>query len=359
MEGSAPARTEAPASPPAWTPARVAVAVVTVLAVLGIALLLVRMVSFLLLVFAAIVLGVVFDAITRVICRHTPLGRGICLTLAVLLLLGVFAGAFYLFGAQLAAQFDMIRDSIPGAIARVEDLLDSLGMGETVRSALEQGREQISGVFSQAGGYVLTVGSTLTNLVLVVAGAVFLAANPDLYRRGFLKLIPKAAEPTAAEALDDVGMGLNGWMKGQVVSSIVVALLSWIGLELLGVPSAAGLGVMAGLLDVIPMLGPVIAGFPAVLLAFTVSPMTALWTLLLYLLVQQLQGNVLQPMIQKQAVNIPPAILLFAVLAAGMLFGFLGVLLASPLTITAFVLVQRIYVKTLLDKDVEIGPQEA
>jgi predicted PurR-regulated permease PerM len=112
---------------------------------------------------------------------------------------------------------------------------------------------------------------------------------------------------------------------------------------------------LLALLDVIPMIGPIIAGIPAVLLAFTVSPATALWTLVLFLVIQQLQGNFLQPMIQKQAVDVPPAVLLFAVVAAGVLFGFLGVLLAAPLTVVVYVLVQRVYVKTLLGKDIKIA----
>lgn len=346
----------APRSSSTWTPARVAMTAVTVLALVGVAVLLVHMASFLLLVFAAVVLAVVLDAITSAVCRHTPLGRGSALTLAVILLLGIFLGAFVLFGAQIANQFDTIRESLPGAVNRVEDLLDSLGLGQTVRHAIEQGRSSMDQVFSQAGGYMLTVGSSLTNLVLVIAGAIFLAGDPDLYRRGFLKLVPKSVEAIARTTLDDIWQGLHGWMKGQIISSILVAILTTIGLTLLGVPSAGGLGLMAGMLDVVPLVGPVIAGTPAVLLAFTASPLTALWTALLYLLVQQLQGNLLQPMIQKQAVNIPPAILLFAVLASGMLFGMLGVLLASPLTITLFVAIQRIYVKTLLDKPIAIGP---
>jgi hypothetical protein len=126
----------------------------------------------------------------------------------------------------------------------------------------------------------------------------------------------------------------------------------------LGVPASGGLGLIAGLLDVIPMVGPIIAAVPAVLLAFTVSPVTALWTIGLFLLVQQLQGNFLQPMIQKQAVDVPPAVLLFAVVAAGSLFGFLGVLLAAPLTVVVFVLVQRIYVRTLLGKDIKVAGRE-
>jgi predicted PurR-regulated permease PerM len=191
--------------------------------------------------------------------------------------------------------------------------------------------------------------------VLVLVAAIFLASDPATYRRGLLLLMPAKAEATASLALDDAARGLKGWMVGQAVSSLVVVALTGGGLALLGVPAAGGLGLIAGLLDVIPMIGPIIAGIPAVLLAFTVSPATALWTLVLFLVIQQLQGNFLQPMIQKQAVDVPPAVLLFAVVAAGVLFGFLGVLLAAPLTVVVYVLVQRVYVKTLLGKTIKIA----
>src|SRR3546814_21027278 len=100
-------------------------------------------------------------------------------------------------------------------------------------------------------------------------------------------------------------------MVGQAGWPLGVGALTGAGLALFGVPAAGGLGLIAGLLDVIPMIGPIIAGIPAVLLAFTVSPMTALWTLLLFLAIQQLQGNFLQPLIQKQAVDVPHVVLLF------------------------------------------------
>ena len=94
---------------------------------------------------------------------------------------------------------------------------------------------------------------------------------------------------------------------------------------------------------------------PAVMLAFTQSPSTALWTIVLFLVVQQIQGNILQPIVQKHAVDVPPAVLLFSVIGMGLLFGFIGVLLAAPLTIVMFVLVQRIYVQQLLGRDITVA----
>jgi len=343
-----------------WKTARhAAVITCVVLAVVGVAWLLLSLADFLLLVFAALVLAAVLDVMTRWTGRLTRLPRGLSLALSVLLLLVVFAGAFVLFGAQLAGEFETIRATIPPAIDEVRAFLERFGLGQTARDLLDPKDGDIGKLIGQAGNYLMGAGSAVANFVLVFVGAIFIASDPAVYRRGILLLMPKAAEATAAAALDDAVRGLRGWMVGQAVSSLVVAALTWIGLAILGVPASGGLGLIAGLLDVIPMIGPIIASIPAVLLAFTVSPAAALWTVALFLLIQQLQGNFLQPMIQKHAVDVPPAVLLFAVVGFGVMFGFLGVLLAAPLTVVVFVLVQRIYVRTLLNRKVRIAGHEA
>lgn len=337
---------------------RVAGITLTVLAVVGVAWLLMELTQFLLLVFAALVLAAIFSSIARRVCDLTGMKRGPALAISVFLLLAVFAGAFTLFGSQIANEFDTIQQSIPPAIDRVEAQLDEVGLGEQARKVVQQGSGDLSSLASRLGGFAMTATNAIANFVLVFVGAIFIASDPKVYRRGLLLLLPKRAEQPVAAALDDASRGLRGWMMGQGVSSIVVAVLTGGGLWALGVPASGGLAIIAGLLDIIPMVGPVIAGVPAVLLAFTVSPSTALWTVGLFLIVQQIQGNFLQPMIQKQAVDVPPAVLLFAVVAFGLVFGFLGVLLSAPLTVVTYVMVQRLYVKTLLGKPIRIAGQD-
>lgn len=333
----------------------VAISTVIVLTIIGVFWLAIELNRFFMLVFAAIVLGAVFDAIASWIGRITGLSRTFSLILSVLGLFAVFIGSFVLFGTQLANEFDTIKQTVPAALQGIEGFLNNYGMGERARELAKVGGEDVSRILTQAGGYALAASSGLADLLLVIVGAIFMAGNPAVYRRGLMLLLPTKAEPVAAQALDDAGAGLRGWMMGQAISSLVVGAFTWGGLSLLGVPASGGLAIIAGLLDIIPMVGPVISGIPAVLLAFTVSPMTALWTLVLFLVIQQLQGNFLQPMIQKHAVDVPPALLLFAVLAAGLLFGFLGVLLAAPLTIVCYVFVQRIYVQAILGKNINVA----
>lgn len=342
-----------------WPISRIVTAFVAILAVLGVVWVMARLTQFLLLVFAAVVLACVFDTITRAICRVTgPKLRPLALLISVVGLLAVFLGAFVLFGAQFAREIDTIMESIPPAVRQIELLLQRFGVEGSLSKVLNESTQDMYAVAGQVGGYAMALTTGLTDFLLVFVGGIFIAASPGLHRRGLLLLMPAPAVKPAAEFLHDAATGLRGWMLGQAGSSLFVGLTSWIALSALNVPAAGGLGVIGGLLDVIPMVGPIIAAIPAVLLAFTVSPTTALWTLILFIIIQQLQSYVLQPMIQKHAVNVPPSVLLFAVFGAGMLFGPMGVLLAAPLTIISFLFVQRIYVQTLLGKDISVASDD-
>jgi predicted PurR-regulated permease PerM len=125
---------------------------------------------------------------------------------------------------------------------------------------------------------------------------------------------------------------------------VVVGALIGIGLWILGMPSALALGLLAGMLEFIPFAGPILAAIPAILLALAVSPEMALWVALLYTAVQQFEGNVLTPLVQQYAVDLPGVVLLFSLIGFGTLFGTLGVILAAPLAVVTMVLVKRLYV---------------
>ncbi|SCB03150.1 hypothetical membrane protein [Xanthomonas translucens pv. translucens DSM 18974] len=153
----------------------------------------------------------------------------------------------------------------------------------------------------------------------------------------------------ADEALSASGQVLRAWLGGQFLAMLVIGSLTGLGLWLLGVPVALGIGLLTALLDFIPIVGPIVAAVPAVLLGFTVSPQVALGALLVFVVLQQLEGHVLQPLIQARAVDLPPALLLFSLFGIGVLFGPMGVVLAAPLTVVLYVLVKHLYVHHALD----------
>ena len=139
---------------------------------------------------------------------------------------------------------------------------------------------------------------------------------------------------------------------------VLVGLLTGIGLAIIGVPSAIGLGLIAGLFEFVPVFGPILAAVPALLMALSEGGTTALWTLLLFIVIQQLEGNVIQPLIQRRAVDLPPVLLLFSILVFGILFGALGVILAAPLAVLAFVFVKELYMRGVLGEETDVPGED-
>lgn len=315
--------------------------------VIGIALLLWNLRGLFMLVFGAVLVAVILNIVAQPIRERLRVPHWAALLAAVLIVAAVIGGAFWTFGAQVTQQAGAIREMIPQAWAAMETRLDLWGLGEAVRE-WSSGIGAGGGVVANLGNIAVSVGNAIADTLLVIVGGIYLAAQPELYRIGMLKLVPERGRALAAQALDASGRGLRLWLLGRLVSMLVVGLLTWLGLVAIGVPSALALGLLAALLEFVPFLGPILAAVPAILLAFAQSPEQAIWTALLFLAIQQFEGNLLEPMVQQQAVDLPPALLLFALVAGGLVFGLVGVILAAPFTVVAFVMVKRLYVQEAL-----------
>ena len=185
----------------------------------------------------------------------------------------------------------------------------------------------------------LTLG--VASFLIVFFGGIFLAAQPRLYGIGLIRLIPAARRRLVAEAMEESDRALRLWLKGQLWAMIAIFLMTWAGLWLLGVPSALVLALISGVLEFIPYAGAITSSVPAIMVAMVRSPELALWVVGLYVVVHHVEAYLVQPVIQQFAVEIPAVITLFSLLAFGLLFGFLGVLLAAPLAVVSYVLVKR------------------
>jgi predicted PurR-regulated permease PerM len=255
------------------------------------------------------------------------------------------------FGAQVQSEFTGLSKTLPAAWRGFQERLDGLPIGEGLAASWQDWSPSGTNIMSRLGDLAMTLGSAAADFVLVVFGAIFLAANPKLYRRGLIKLVPRRGRDLANEALTDSGRALKLWLIGQLVAMLLVGLLTWLGLWFIGLPAALALALTAGFLEIIPYVGPVLAAIPGVLLALLISPDMALWTLFVYLGVQQLEGVLITPLIQGKAVTLPPAVTVFGVVAAGIMFGFVGLIFAAPLLVVAYVLVKKLYVREALDTD--------
>ena len=328
------------------------------IAIIGVALLLWFMRSLLILVFGAILLAVILRIIARPFKERLNLPDKLALLVAALLVAGVFALAFVLFGQEIARQWETLRQSIPSAWQGVLQRLDGYGLAEPLRQWLQSVGSGGQGVLSSMTRFLVSFTNAIVDTLLVIFGGIYLAADPSLYRRGIAKLVPEAARPRLTEALDDCYGALRLWLLGRLTSMLLVGLLTGLGLWAIGMPAALTLGIAAGILDFIPFIGPIVAAVPAVLLALATSPTMALWVILLYLVIQQIEGNIITPLVQKRAVELPPALLLFSLVALGLLFGALGVILAEPLTVVLYVLVKRLYVIDALDTPTHIPGED-
>lgn len=312
----------------------------------------------LILAFAAVILAVVLTAPASFISSKTGLARPWAVTLVALILALAIAGVVWLAGSQVSAQIDELRAALPRGIEALESRF-----GFSLPSIGEASQSESGGwlapIFGTVATWSWTVLSALTTLVLVVLAAYFLAVSPGAYREGLVRLVPPSRRSAVENALVQCGASLRLWLRGQLISMVIVGTLVGVGTWLLGVPAPIALGLIAALLEFVPLFGPFLSAIPAVLLALSVGPATALWTLLLYGVIQQLESNVIIPQVQKHMVSIPPALFLFAVLAFGILFGVLGMLVAAPLTVVAFVLVKSLYLKRTLGEPVELPAGES
>ena len=318
--------------------------VLIVLALTSLVLLAWYLRTLLLMIFGAVVVATIFRALADRICKVTGWSNGLATVLSILLVLGTMLGLIALFGTHVVQQVQTLRDTLPTAWKQVEIRFGEYGLGEHIKRLAESVRAPGGSSFSAFGRTILSIGSGVADVLVVVVAGIFLATQPRFYLTGALKLIPPGKRHLSIEAMTESETALRLWLRGQLIAMIVVGLLTGIGLWALGMPSAMTLGLLAGVLEFVPFAGPIIAAVPAILLALAVSPDLAIWVLLLYLAVQQFEGYVLTPLVQQYAVDLPGVVLLFSLIAFGALFGTLGVILAAPLTVVCYVLVKRLYV---------------
>ena len=304
--------------------------------------------------FAAVLLAVALRLPAEWVAAHTGMRRWVAvlaLVGAVVLVLGL--GGWLAFDPLAEQANQLIRD-LPRSLAVLQERLAETRLGGVLAERLRP--EALAGsaeamASSAAAAASGTLGA-LGNAVLVLLMGIYLAISPHAYLRGLRALIHPSLDRPFREALAECGETLRGWLLGQGFAMVVTGLLTWLGLMLLGVPLAGALAAITALLGFIPYLGPVIAAVPAMLLALTESPMLVLWVALLFVAIQSIEGNILTPLVQSRAADLPPVLLLLAQVLAGGLFGLLGVALAAPAAAVAMVLVRRGYVEGWLGRDV-------
>ncbi len=340
--------------PPARDPRdlgwRVVETTLIVLALFVLAALLWFAADVLLLLFAAVLLATLLRAATNGVVHLTGAADGVALALVLLLALAALVGSGLILAPQVASQGPELVDNLGHAIDGLQRKLGIAGVTQELTSGvkLKDLLPSPAGLLGGATNIISASFGVVANAVIVVVIGIYLAADPDLYLRGVAHLVPRSRRQMTRELFETIGQTLRWWMVGQLVTMTTVGVLTYVGLRLLGVPLALILGLVVFLLTFVPFIGAIIAAIPVVLVAFSQGPTTGLYAFAVYSGIEMFEGYVLSPLVQRQSVSLPPALMIAAQVLLGVLLGVLGIALATPLTAMAMVAINRLYVKELL-----------
>jgi predicted PurR-regulated permease PerM len=287
-------------------------------------------------------LGAVFDLLTEGVCRVSGIRRGWSFAIATTIIIAVIALFIWLFGMNLSQQFSQVMQRVTTGQASFNAMLARSPFGQSL----------VSNGSSIASSIIRSLVSTGTELlegaVIMLIAAIYLAARPESHREGAADFFPPGGpRERFVRAVDAIGVVLKQWVLGQLVLMVTVGVLSTVAVSLIGLPNPIPLGLLAGLTEAIPYLGPWIGAIPALLVALTVSNNfdPVIFTAIAYLGVHLVEGYVVGPVVQRWFVGIPPALMLLGIFAGQLIFGLPGVILGGPMTVAIFAGIKMVYLK--------------
>jgi len=319
---------------------------VAIVALLVVVILIARVAfNVLLMILAGALIAVYFHGFGDLIERKTKLNR----RLSMIISIGgsfVFLGTLLWFmGSKMQDQISVLSDSLPNTITAAKVKMDETHTGRKILSYLSGDNSEK--LFSTAQQFFSTSFGVMGNLYVIILLAIFFTANPSIYKDGIIMLVPSKNKPLARVAIDRISTALKGWLKGTMLSMVLITFMIATGLTVMGIPGAMVLAMFTGMLKLIPNFGSMAAMIPGVLLALTVSTNTAIIVALIYVISQTIVSNIVTPLIQKRMINLPPALTIISQVIMGTLSGALGIILAVPLLAIIIILVDELYVKKM------------
>lgn len=299
--------------------------------------------------FGGVVVAVILRTMSETVQRYLRASDRLALLITTIGLLALAIAFFAIFGALAVDQFSALLNEIPGAVASGRKWLQGYTGGRWFLALLGNtggpSGETLLQAIPIAGGVLGGLGEAL--LVLLVG--IYLAADPTAYMRGIVRLFPPHRRLRISHILNAMAAALQKWLTGMALDMLFVGTVTGLGLWIVGVPLSFALGVLTGVSVLVPYIGPAVALVPGVLLALSVSPTLALYAAFVYGGALFIEGNVTQPLLQRWAVSLSPVINLLAIVAFGIIFGFWGAILATPMTVALSVLVRMAYIEDVLE----------
>jgi predicted PurR-regulated permease PerM len=348
--------------------------------------------SVFLLGFFGVLLGIVLAAgVDRLERFRVP--RGVGAVLIVLLVFGTLTGIGFVAAPQISRQMGEVQQQLPQAIDRVEQWIQRRGGGvaEIIRGAADtmpgaptekadssrqksgasRGRDttaqgsgqvdlrkslnqQLAGAARNFFSFFSSTVAVLGGVIVMLFVAIFVASDPGMYHRGLMHLFPHPVRGRAGEVLSATATTLRRWLLMQMISMLVIGVVTTVALLLLGIKGAIALGIIAAILEFIPYVGPILSAVPAVGMALLDGPEKVVYVILAYIAIQQLEGVVLQPLLMKEGLELPPVMTILGQALFSLVFGFLGLLLAVPLMASVMVPVKLLYVRDVVGDEVSV-----
>jgi predicted PurR-regulated permease PerM len=303
--------------------------------------------------------------------------RGASVPLIVLLILGALVGVGALMAPRIGSQVREVREQVPEAIGRVErwiaerqaGAMQLLQSDSTARSARDQERppavlqegiaQQAAKVSQRFFSFFSSTLAVLASLILVLAISIYVGIDPGLYHSGLMHLFPHRDRRRAGEVLSAIATTLRRWLVSQLIAMVVIGVVTTLALLLIGVRGAVALGIIAGLLEFIPYVGPILSAVPAVAMGLLDGPEKALWVVVAYTAIQQAENHILIPLLMKEGVDIPPVLTILAQATFALVLGFLGLLVAVPMVGAVLVAVKLLYVEDVVGDQVTVPGESA
>jgi predicted PurR-regulated permease PerM len=310
-----------------------------------------------LLLFAGLLLAILLRVPTNWLRNHTPLPGPAALIVVLLVVLALLGAAGMYVAPSIDAQLDELTQTLPQGVSQLRDQIERYTWVQQLSGSmpsLQQMLPQPGAMLSRLGGVFSDVFSISANILVVVVVGFFLALQPQMYLNGVISLFSRPRRERTREVLQAVGYSLEWWLLSRLFSMTVIGIATGIGLWLLDVPFVLTLAVVSGLLNFVPFVGTLLALIPVALVALMQSPMTLVYVLVFYTVVQMVESYFLTPMVQQQAIKIPPVLAITMQLLMMVLVGLSGFLLAVPLTAVGMVLVKLLYIEGVLGDSVDV-----
>jgi predicted PurR-regulated permease PerM len=303
-----------------------------------------------LVIFAGVLLAICLRRAADQVSSLTGIPASWAVALVVFSVLGFFAGIGWFFSQAIASQIDQLSQQLPAAAERFQSIVSESSLGKVLIEHLKPASINpspmtvLQNFFGVASNLVEVVGA----VAVITFLSLYFAAEANLYIAGLLRLVPLPRRPRTAEILDETASAIWYWMLGRLVSMTTLGFLTAVGLWAIGVPLPIALGFLAGILIFVPYIGAFVSAIPSLLLAVSVNLDMALYVIALYIGVHLIEAYILVPLVQRRVVHLPPALTLSAQIIFGVLAGFLGLLLATPLVAAALVIIRMVYVEDVL-----------